>query len=129
MTTVFALAETSSAATAGIVSLQGILAIFGVLALLWLAVSVMRRLIYGAVQKDKQAPSAPTQTPPSTVPAADEAEEPALMAAIAAAIAAEQAATVAAITAAITAYRASEGCTGGFRVVSFRRADAPRRRR
>ena len=129
MTTVFALAETSSAATAGIVSLQGILAIFGVLALLWLAVSVMRRLIYGAVQKDQPAPSAPTEMTPSTAPAADEAEDPALMAAIAAAIAAEQAATVAAITAAITAYRASEGCTGGFRVVSFRRADAPRRRR
>lgn len=129
MTTVFALAETSSASTAGIVTLQGLFAVFGVLALLWLAVSVMRRLIYGAAQKDKQASSAPTETIPSTAPAADEAEDPALMAAIAAAIAAEQAATVAAITAAITAYRASEGCTGGFRVVSFRRADAPRRRR
>lgn len=129
MTTVFALAETSSASTAGIVTLQGLFAVFGVLALLWLAVSVMRRLIYGAAQKDKQAPIAPTETIPSTAPAADEAEDPALMAAIAAAIAAEQAATVAAITAAITAYRASEGCTGGFRVVSFRRADAPRRRR
>lgn len=129
MTTVFALAETSSATTAGIVSLQGILAIFGVLALLWLAVSVMRRLIYGAAKKDEPAAEAPQEAVSVAPAAADEAEDPALMAAIAAAIAAEQAATVAAITAAITAYRASEGCTGGFRVVSFRRADAPRRRR
>ena len=113
--------------TAGIVSLQGMLTIFAVLAILWGAVELMHRLL----RKDEKK-SAPKQKGSDKAEApAPNAEDAAVAAAIAATLAAyeDSGATVAVITAAITAMREEEGCTGGFRVVSFKRAQAIDRRR
>ncbi len=115
------------ASTAGIVSLQGMLTIFLVLAILWAAIEIMHRVLVGKTEKpvDPKAESKPLA---NAAPAAN-AEDAAVAAAIAAALAASEddGAIVAAITAAIIAARAEEGCTGGFRVVSFKRAGARRR--
>ncbi len=98
------------ASEAGTVSLLGMAAIFGVLALLWGIIELFHLCISAAGKKKakKQAqeePSAPAQAvdlQPETVSSDDGA-------------------LVAAITAAITAAREEEGRTTGFRVVSFRR--------
>lgn len=129
-TAVFALAAGDMswgerATTAGIVSLQGMLTIFAVLAILWGAVEIMHRMLH----KEKKEDAAPTATSKVAVgtPNPDDA---AVAAAIAAAIAASEddGATVAAITAAITTARAEEGDKAPFRVVSFKRAAGSRRR-
>lgn len=114
------------ASQAGIVSLQGMLTIFLVLAILWGAIEIMHRLLVG--KEEKPAKQKHTEATPSE-PSAN-AEDAAVAAAIAAALAASEddGALVAAITAAITAARAEEGCTSGFRVVSFKRANASRKR-
>ncbi len=103
--------------TAGIVTLQGMLTIFLVLAILWLAIEIMHRLVHKKKNEESDT-SAPVAT---AVPNANDA---AIAAAIAAALAASEddGAVVAAITAAITAARAEEGNTSAFRVVSFKRA-------
>ncbi|MBQ2734384.1 MAG: hypothetical protein IJF33_00980 [Clostridia bacterium] len=97
---------------------QGMLVIACAIALLTLIIVAIRR---ANATNEGAVANAP-------VPNANDA---ALAAAIAAAIAANEddGAVVAAITAAITAMRAEEGYTGGFRVVSFKRATPKVRRR
>ena len=106
------------ATTSGIVTLQGMLTIFLVLSVLWLAIEIMHRIIH----KKPATADKPKKT--ADAPKADENPDAAIAAAIAAALAAaeDDGALVAAITAAITAARAEEGCTTSFRVVSFKRA-------
>lgn len=106
------------ASTAGSVTLQGMLVIFAVLAILWLAVEIMHKLL------NRETPET-SETTQKTVPSATAPNnsDAAIAAAIAAALAASEddGATVAAITAAITAARAEEGNHAPFRVVSFKR--------
>ena len=111
------------ASTAGIVTLQGMLTIFLVLALLWAAIEVMHRVLHGNREKETGEKNA---APKGNAPAPN-ADDAAIAAAIAAALAASEddGAVVAAISAAITAARAEAGETAPFRVVSFKRA--PRR--
>lgn len=97
--------------TAGIVTLQGMVTIFLVLAILWGSIEVMHRVIAGKPKKTtkkvvEEAPaSVAEQIPaPKTFGTPDESE------------------VVAAIVAAISAMREEQGQTGGFRVVSFKRA-------
>ena len=99
------------ASTAGIVTLQGMVTIFLVLAILWGGIEVMHRVIVGkpkkTVKKMVEEIPAPVveQTPaPKTFGVPDESE------------------VVAAIVAAISAMSEEQGQTGGFRVVSFKRA-------
>ena len=105
---------------AGIVSLMGMVTIFVVLALLWVSVEIMHRLLHRN-EKEKKS----TVASGSAVANSDDA---AIAAAIAAALAAaeDDGAVVAAITAAITAARAEAGETTPFRVVSFKRAERAR---
>lgn len=104
------------ASTAGIVTLQGMLTVFLVLAILWGAIEVMHRVIHKESDKKEQRATASADEGSHT-------QDAAVVAALAASIAASEddGATVAAITAAITAARAEEGLTGNFRVVSFKR--------
>ena len=129
---VFALAKPFSerASEAGIVTLQGMLTIFGVLAILWAAVEIMHFLLHRGEKKEK-APKEKKPVAEKKTSVAAPAEDAAIAAAIAAALAAseDEGATVAAITAAITAMRAEEGCTSGFRVVSFKRVGRANGRR
>ena len=106
---------------AGIVSLMGMLTIFVVLALLWVAVEIMHRLLH----RDKNSASSSKDQKAAGTANPDDA---AIAAAIAAALAAaeDDGAVVAAITAAITAARAEAGETTPFRVVSFKRAERAR---
>lgn len=108
---------TNNFSQAGIVSLMGMVTIFMVLALLWLAIEVMHVLLHRE-KKEKKVPEALTPAP--TAPAVTAAEETAMAADLAQGE--DEGAIVAAITAAITAMRADEGQTGAFRVVSFKRA-------
>lgn len=151
MNTAFAFATGAewgkTASTAGIVTLVGMAAIFVVLALLWGAIEIMHATIHKGEKKPdtngeptkkettvkahrekkpKQEKKAKKQ--PNAAHAADDA---AIAAAIAAALAASEddGAVVAAIIAAISAKLADEGYTGGFRVVSFKRAGAANARR
>ncbi|MBR7099447.1 MAG: OadG family protein [Clostridia bacterium] len=109
-----------NAKEAGTVTLLGMVAIFAVLSLLWLVIEVLHRVLSekkdAPVQKkepapipekkiDTPAPAAPVET--ATAPENDGA-------------------LIAAITAAISAAMADEGYTGGFRVVSFKRASVRR---
>ena len=108
------------AKTAGIVSLQGMLTIFLVLAILWGAVELMHYVLVGS--KEKAPKSAPAPAPAkeaSPAPVATPAAAPATVS--------DDGAIVAAITAAISAQLASNGYTGGFRVVSFKRANPQKR--
>lgn len=131
MNAVFALAANTMpfgdrASVAGVVSLQGMLTIFAVLAILWAAVEIMHRFL-SKEPDEAEKPKAPKQVN-RQAPNADDA---AIAAAIAAALAASEddGATVAAITAAITAARAEEGNSAPFRVVSFKRAGASNSRK
>ncbi len=113
---------------AGIVTLQGMLTIFTVLSLLWLAIEVMHWILHG---KDKAKTKTETKSEPSSVTPTPNAEDAAKAAAIAAAIAASEddGALVAAITAAVSQAMAEDGYTGSFRVVSFKRVGKAARRR
>ena len=106
------------ATTALIVSLQGMLTIFLVLSVLWGAIE----LLHYALGREKKVAKVE-----SAAPAAEQAPAPAVETAPAAP-AADDGAIVAAITAAISAHLAGEGYTGGFRVVSFKRAASQKRR-
>lgn len=103
---------------AGTVTLLGMAAIFVVLSLLWGVIEILHKLLGGAEPKkakknDKNKPEAEiSQTPVETVPAETAAED--------------DGALIAAITAAISDAMSEEGYTGGFRVVSFKRAPARR---
>ena len=130
MMNVFALAASADSAeltfadratTALIVSLQGMLTIFLVLSILWGAIE----LLHLALGREKKAK--PVKTAPAA-PVAEAAPAPVAEPAPAASVA-DDGAIVAAITAAISAQLASEGYTGGFRVVSFKRATASSKRR
>lgn len=110
------------AAEAGTVTLLGMVAIFSVLALLWLVIEILHRALTGQtatkVQEKKEA-KPQRVAPPKPAPAAKPA--PAVESAPAAPVT-DDGALIAAITAAITAARAEDGYTGGFRVVSFKRS-------
>ncbi len=112
-----ALAASGDAASLGIqVPIVGMLMVFAVLTLLWGVLAVSRIFFYDLPKKR----AAQSETDENTL-----TDSPAAPAAPAVAPA-DDAALVAAITAAITAMRADEGCTDGFRVVSFRRVDHAR---
>lgn len=112
-----ALAASSDIASLGIqVPIVGMLMVFAVLTLLWGVLAVSRIFFYDLPKKR----AAQSKTDENTL--TDSSVAP-----VAPAVAvADDAALVAAITAAITAMRADEGCTDGFRVVSFRRVDHAR---
>ena len=105
-----------NAKEAGTVSLLGMGAIFAVLALMWLVIEISHRMIVGPGPKKEPAPKTekkpekPAKRAKKNVPAAP------------AAPVADNGALIAAITAAISAAMAEDGYTGGFRVVSFKRA-------
>lgn len=101
------------ASTAGIVTLEGMAAIFLVLALLWGIVEILHRVIH---RGEKTAPAA------SPAPAAQDVAAPA------AEPAEDSGALIAAITAAISAALAEEGYDGAFRVVSFKRVSSGNRK-
>ena len=107
------------ASTAGIVTLQGMLTVFLVLAILWGIIEIMHYLLHRKENKDELH----GQSDPSSHVTASGSDDAAIAAAIAAALAASEddGATVAAITAAISAAMAEEGYHGNFRVVSFKR--------
>lgn len=96
---------------AGTVTLLGMVAIFAVLALLWLLIEILHRTLTRPEKPVEPEAHAfqPKATAAPVVEAAPEA-------------AADDGALVAAITAAISAAMAEEGYTGGFRVVSFKRS-------
>ena len=119
--------------TAGIVSLQGMLTIFLVLAVIWGAIEIMHAVIHRNEPKPKKQPKPekPKKADKATedIPTPN-ANDAAIAAAIAAAMAAaeDEGALIAAITAAVSAALAEDGYTGGFRVVSFKRAATNRKR-
>ncbi len=114
-----------NASKAGIVTLQGMLTIFLVLAILWAAIEIVHRLLHGAPKKSPKDQKVQKEAAP-----AGNAQDATVAAAIAAALAAneDEGAVVAAITAAITAHRAEQGESGGFRVVSFKRCGDVRKK-
>ncbi len=120
------------ASIAGVVTLQGMLTIFMVLAVLWACIEIMHAIVHRGEENPEKAPAPARKEKRAAKNApAPNAEDAAIAAAIAAALAAEEdcGATVAAITAAITAALQEDGCSGAFRVVSFKRAgNAPRKR-
>lgn len=125
------LSSAERTSTAGIVTLQGMLTIFAVLAILWGATELMHSLFHRDDRsKSKKANTAPALNTASENPTSN-AQDATVAAAIAATLAAyeDSGATVAAITAAITAARADEGNTGAFRVVSFKRVQTANRRK
>lgn len=147
MMTQFALASGLSwnerISTSVTVTLQGMLTIFCVLALLWGTIELMHCLMpkkngekkrekieKPVKEKNPKAKPEPKKESKASAPAPNE-QDAAIAAAIAASLAAyeDSGATVAAIIAAISAARAEEGETGGFRVVSFKRAETRKRRR
>ena len=97
---------------AGTLTLLGMLVIFAVLSIVWLAIVLMRAVLSRfekePAKKDLPAPSAPVSEAPSAVnqPATDDG------------------AILAAITAAIAVVWESEHPNTGFRVVSYRHLDA-----
>ena len=97
---------------AGTLTLLGMLVIFAVLSIVWLAIVLMREVLSRfekePAKKDLPAPSAPVSEAPSAVnqPATDDG------------------AILAAITAAIAVVWESEHPNTGFRVVSYRHLDA-----
>ena len=129
MVNVFALAAGNAAemtfserlSTAGIVSLQGLLTIFLVLTILWGAIELLHYALVGRKEKAAKKESvAPAEAPVES--AAPVVETPAP-------VVSDDGAIIAAITAAISAQLASDGYTGGFRVVSFKRAGNTKGRR
>ncbi|MBE6589340.1 MAG: hypothetical protein E7643_04105 [Ruminococcaceae bacterium] len=111
------------ASTAGTTALLGMVTIFLVLALLWACVEIMHFLLHRGEKTEKSEKPLKKSEAASVSSSAPVQGDAAIAAAIAASLAAaeDDGATVAAITAAITAMRAEEGCTEGFRVVSFKR--------
>ena len=96
------------------VTVVGMVTIFAVLALLWGIIELLHRVLNAGrdLASDARADggaSAAQTAQASAAPAAP------------AAPAGEDGALIAAITAAVAAAMAEEGCTGGFRVVAFRR--------
>lgn len=104
-------------------TLQGMLMVFAVLALLWGAVEIMRVTLAKNPQKGKgtverkETPAPKASQATASIPQASTAPQTDADGAL-----------VAAITAAIAATLAQEGYTGGFRVVSFKRSSSNSRR-
>ena len=101
-------------ALAGQMTLLGMGMIFAVLSALWGVLVIFKMIFAKPAKKVKPAPAAP-KTEPVVVP------EP-----VVAPAASNDAELIAVLTAAIAAYEASQGnevAPGGFRVVSFRRAN------
>ena len=96
---------------AGIMVVKGMLMVFAVLATLMLVLMLMER-IFVKKPAPKKAESAPA---PAVAPAPAPEPEPTVVE--------DDGAIVAAITAAIAVMLAEGGYNGGFRVVSFKRAD------
>ena len=102
---------------AGTVTLLGMVAIFSVLALLWLLIELLHRSL--AEKNERSEPSEIQKLQPK---AHKPEPAPAPVANTAPVVADDDGALVAAITAAISAAMTEDGYTGGFRVVSFKRA-------
>jgi sodium pump decarboxylase gamma subunit len=101
-------------ALAGQMTLLGMGMVFAVLATLWGVLAIFKLIFAKPAKKVKAAPAAP-KAEPVVVP------EP-----VVAPAATNDAELIAVLTAAIAAYEASQGnevAPGGFRVVSFRRAN------
>ncbi len=110
-----------NATQAGTVTLVGMVAIFAVLALLWGLIEIMHLILAPTAKSEKPAPA------PKPPKAPKEPKAPKAPKAVAAAPAVQAPAQnggelIAVITAAVAAAMAEEGYTGGFRVVSFKRA-------
>ena len=114
------MAFSDRAKQAGIVSLEGMAVIFMALTLLWIAIEILHAVLH---RKPKGEKVAKTQAPAPVAKSQPVASAPAPVAPVAG-----NDALVAAITAAIAAAMAEEGYTGGFRVVSFKRAPSAGRR-
>ena len=112
-------------AEAGIMTLFGMIMIFAVLAVLWGILALMKFIMVGKTPKPKKVekPSAVAQVIEESVSATEKDRSPVIAQT-------DDGELVAVIAAAIAAYRESEGLgeeyTGGFRVVSFRRANSGR---
>lgn len=114
------------AGVAGSVSLLGIVAVFAVLALLWGVIELLHRaLSHGKPAEQKPAAPAPARQEKRQVAPVKKAKKAAPKAE-AAVTAPNDDALIAVITAAVAAAMAEEGYTGGFRVVSFHRAQTRR---
>ena len=114
------MAFSDRAKQAGIVSLEGMVAIFFALTLLWIAIEILHLALHhkSNTKTVKKAPAPVVENKPAaSVPAPVAAPAPA-----------GDAALIAAITAAISAAMAEDGYTGGFRVVSFKRVPSADRR-
>ena len=96
---------------AGIMVVKGMLMVFAVLAVLMFVLMLMERFF--------TKKPAPKKVEPAPAPVVKEAPAPAPVPAVVE----DDGAIVAAITAAIALVLAEGGYTGGFRVVSFKRAD------
>ena len=108
---------------AGIVSLQGMVTIFAVLALLWLVIEILHRALSGdSGAKKEETVEKKEEKKPAFVKREAPKQESAPAPAAAPVAQADDGAVIAAITAAISAAMAEEGYTGGFLVVSFKRA-------
>ena len=101
----------------------GMLMVFAVLTLLWGVLAISRYFFYEIPKRRKESKTEVAENKLEHIAPATPEPEPAP---VAAAPAADDAALVAAITAAIAAALAEDGYTGGFRVVSFRRAENSR---
>ena len=110
-----------NAKEAGTVTLLGMVAIFAVLSLLWLVIEILHRVVSEKTEaseaSEASAPIPTEQSVSESVPAPT-AQTPVESS--------DDGALIAAITAAISAAMADDGYTGGFRVVSFKRASVRR---
>lgn len=104
------------------VPLLGMVMVFAVLAVLWGILALMKFIMVGKTPKPTPKAEAIAEVIAESVAVVEDNEEPA--------IETDDGELVAIIAAAIAAYRESEGLgeeyTGGFRVVSFRRANSGR---
>ncbi|MBR2354388.1 MAG: OadG family protein [Clostridia bacterium] len=109
----------------------GIGMVFAVLAILWGVLSIFK-LVFSPKASGSKKSATPLKHESKEAAASDSASQPddTLQAVIAASIQAyqeeENQQLIAVITAAVSAYRAAEGSTGEFRVVSFKRASGGR---
>ena len=110
-------------AYAGKMTLLGIGAVFAVLAILWAVLTVFKLIFVGRSPKKEAA----KKTVDTVAPATQEMKKETVTnpsASVENEV--DQTMLIAVLTAAVAAYRDSEGCDGGFRVVSFRRTQQGR---
>ncbi len=107
---------------AGMVTLMGMCAVFLVLILLWGCIEVMHRLIGVRAESNPEQQTASGAETVAAAVAEDENQADAVPAEE------ENDRLVAVITAAVAAAMTEEGCTKGFRVVSFQRTSAGQRK-